>query len=53
MSDSPHESAGEPDPDDKPSSGPNLIVIYSLIALALATAIGLAMTIVLPFYHRR
>jgi hypothetical protein len=41
------------DPDDSPSRGPNLVVIYSLIALALAAAIGLALTIVMPFYHRR
>jgi hypothetical protein len=48
----------EPDPhgidaDDNPSNGPNLILIYSLIALALAAAIGFAAMIVLPFYHRR
>jgi hypothetical protein len=53
MSDSPPQIAGEPDPDDQHSSGPNLVLIYGLIALALAAAIGLAMTIVLPFYHRR
>ena len=33
------------DPDDQPSPGPNLTLIYSLIALALAAAIGLAMLI--------
>ena len=33
--------------------GPNLTLIYSLIALALAAAIALAMLIVFPFYHRR
>jgi hypothetical protein len=41
-----------PDPDE-PSSGPNLTLLYSLIALALAAAIAIAMLIVLPFYHRR
>jgi hypothetical protein len=47
----------EPDAEEPPSSernqGPNLILLYSLIALALATAIGLALMIVMPFYHRR
>jgi hypothetical protein len=41
------------DSQSPPSQGPNLTLIYSLIALALAVAIGLAMMIVLPFYHRR
>jgi hypothetical protein len=39
------------DNDDSPQ-GPNLTLLYTLIALALATAIGLALMIVLPFYHR-
>lgn len=48
----------DPDPHahvqkDEPSSGPNLVLIYSLIALALVTAIGFAVLIVLPFYLRR
>lgn len=34
------------------SSGPNLVLLYSLIALALVTAIVLAALIVLPFYRR-
>jgi hypothetical protein len=38
---------------DEPSRGPNLVLLYSLIALALAVAIGLAVLIVLPFYQRR
>jgi hypothetical protein len=33
--------------------GPNLALLYSLLALALAAAIGFALLIVLPFYHRR
>lgn len=41
------------DSQDSPSQGPNLTLLYSLIALALAVAIGLAVMIVLPFYHRR
>lgn len=35
------------------SKGPNLALIYSLIAFALVAAIGFAMLIVLPFYLRR
>ena len=37
---------------DEPSSGPNLTLLYTLIALALIAAIGCAVLIVLPFYHR-
>jgi hypothetical protein len=33
--------------------GPNLYLLYGLIALALVTAICCALMIVLPFYHRR
>jgi len=40
------------DSGDKTSQGPSLTLLYSLIALALAAAIGFAMLIVLPFYHR-
>jgi hypothetical protein len=29
------------------------MVIYAFIALALAAAIGFALLVVLPFYHRR
>lgn len=39
--------------EDQRSSGPNLTLFYSLIALALAAAIAVAMMIVLPFYRRR
>ena len=38
---------------DGPARGPNLILLYGLVVLALAAAIGLALLIVLPFYHRR
>ena len=44
---------GKEEDDGEPSEGPNLVLLYSLIALALAVAIGLAMLIVLPFYQRR
>ena len=37
---------------DEPASGPNLTLLYSLIALALAAAIALAALIVRPFYLR-
>jgi hypothetical protein len=46
------ESSQEPD-EDSPSQGPNLVLIYSLIAFALIAAIFLAGLIVLPFYRRR
>ena len=39
--------------DDDSPGGPSLTLLYSLIALALAAAIGFAWMIVLPFYHRR
>lgn len=40
-------------PADPPSSGPSLTLLYSLIALALAAAIGIALMIVYPFYRNR
>jgi hypothetical protein len=39
--------------DEEPSSGFNLALAYSLLAVALFAAIGIALFIVLPFYHRR
>lgn len=50
--------AERPDPAQKnqagePDQGPNLVLLYSLIALALAAAIALAAFIVWPFYLRR
>jgi hypothetical protein len=41
------------EPGGEASQGPNLILLYSLIALALAVAIALAALIVHPFYLRR
>ena len=41
------------DPAEEPSSGPNLTLIYSLIAFALLAAIAIACLIVFPFYIRR
>ena len=41
-------------PGDEPDSpGPNLILMYSLLALALLGAILFALAIVRPFYLRR
>ncbi len=54
MSEPRHElPATEDGADDRPSQGPNLVLLYSLLALALVAAIGFALLIVLPFYHRR
>ncbi len=40
--------------DEEPASkGLNLTLIYSLLALAFVAAIGIAVMIVMPFYHRR
>lgn len=49
MSDSDQQQPGG----DAQSKGPNLVLLYSLIGLALAVAIGFAVMIVLPFYNRR
>jgi hypothetical protein len=38
---------------DEPSPGPNLVLLYSIIAFALLAAIGCAALIVLPFYRAR
>lgn len=43
---------GEQSEEDRPQ-GPSLTLLYSLVVLALLAAIGLALMIVLPFYHRR
>jgi hypothetical protein len=39
--------------EDEPTPGPSLTLLYGLLALALAAAIGFALLIVLPFYRRR
>jgi hypothetical protein len=47
-------SSGDRDiPDEEPSKGSNLVLLYSLIALALVAAIVFALMIVQPFYQRR
>jgi hypothetical protein len=52
MSDPNHQPAQKMEDDEEVSSGPSLPLLYSLIALALAAAIGCALLIVLPFYRR-
>lgn len=42
-----------PGEEESPAQGPNLVLIYSLIALALIAAVGFAIMIVLPFYRHR
>jgi hypothetical protein len=39
--------------EDPPGQGPSLTLLFGLLVLALAAAIGFALLIVLPFYHRR
>jgi hypothetical protein len=49
-------SGGEPSQplaEDRLAQGPSLALLFGLLALALAAAIGFALLIVLPFYHRR
>jgi hypothetical protein len=53
MSDPERPNNANHDEDDNPSQGPSLTLIYTLIGIALAAAIGFALLIVLPFYHRR
>jgi hypothetical protein len=40
------------EPEHQPD-GPNLKLLYGLLALALLAAIGFALLIVMPFYQRR
>jgi hypothetical protein len=47
-------SQGQEDGLEEPKRrGPNLILIYSLMLLALLAAIAVAALVVLPFYNRR
>jgi hypothetical protein len=41
------------DREDTPHGGPNLTLIYSLIALAMIAALAIAAMVVLPFYSHR
>jgi hypothetical protein len=40
-------------PEDQRAQSPSLTLLFGLLVLALAAAIGFALLIVLPFYHRR
>jgi hypothetical protein len=53
MSDREKRAAKAGKPDEEDAQGPNLVLLYSLIVLALAVAIGLAALIVWPFYQHR
>lgn len=53
MSDLDKRGANGPESQEDEPRGANLKLIYGLIGLALALAIGIAALIVLPFYERR
>ncbi len=40
-------------PNDEPPQGPNLFLLYALIAFGTLLAMACAAAIVWPFYHRR
>ncbi len=40
-----------PQEDEQQSRGPNLVLIYSLLGVALIAAMAIAALIVLPFYR--
>jgi hypothetical protein len=48
----PERQAEEPG-EEAPGKAPSLTLLYGLLVVALAAAIGFALLIVLPFYHRR
>jgi len=48
-----NQETNPPEREEEPQKGPNLVLLYSLIALALVVAIGFAVLIVMPFYLRR
>lgn len=52
MSDAERGPGGHEDDEEGARQGPSLTLMYSLIALALALAIGFALMIVTPFHHR-
>jgi hypothetical protein len=47
------EPARKDKPDEEPPRGPNLVLLYGLILLAMLVATAIAGLIVLPFYRRR
>jgi hypothetical protein len=42
----------DPLEDGPETKGPNIVVLYALLALGLLAAMGFAWMVVLPFYHR-
>jgi hypothetical protein len=52
-SDSNPSASNRAEQDGRNIQGPNLKLLYGIIALALAAAIAIASMIVLPFYRRR
>jgi hypothetical protein len=53
MSDAKRREAEDQPSKEESSSGFNLTLAYSLLAVAIIAAICIALFIVLPFYHRR
>jgi hypothetical protein len=51
LSENPYGSP-EPEPESE-SKGPNLVLLYSILALGLLAAIGFAVMVIWPFYLRR
>ncbi|MGD0800389.1 MAG: hypothetical protein ABR906_03655 [Terracidiphilus sp.] len=49
----PNEQSPQTSPEENSAQGPSLKLLFGLLALALAAAIGFAVLIVLPFYQRR
>jgi hypothetical protein len=47
------ENPGGPPESESESKGPNLVLLYSILALALLAAIGFAVMVIWPFYLRR
>ena len=53
MNNTGHDNQLQQDRTDDEARGPNLTLIYTLVALALLAAIAIALLIVFPFYLRR
>jgi hypothetical protein len=47
------EKTRKDEPEEERGRGPNLVLIYSLILLAMLAAAAIAALIVLPFYRTR
>lgn len=53
MSDHDQRGVSAREPDNNQAQGPNLKLLFSLIALAIVAAVAIAAMIVLPFYRAR